>query len=144
MAPPYIRPSSPLFLAATSFMMFVFPFLFVLRRHDQDDEDNEAPLHSAVVRFLTSICSRLWRGDFRYTQICLCVLSCYAFFCTSGEAILDTLKNFVRGLATIVCASGEAVLGTLKYVNASFLAITVSRLRRGDLGTQRYFPKHFD
>ena len=37
---------------------------------DEDDEHDEAPLYSAVVRFLTKFVSRLRRGDFRYTKIC--------------------------------------------------------------------------
>ena len=42
---------------------------------DGDDEDDEAPLYSAVVRFLTKECSRLPRDDFRYTKMCLRTLS---------------------------------------------------------------------
>ena len=36
---------------------------------DADDEDDEAPLYSAVVRSLTKLFSCLRRGDFGYTKM---------------------------------------------------------------------------
>ena len=59
--------------------------------------------------FVLRFCSRLRRGDFRYTTICF-----QKHFYT----------QFVR-------ASGEAISGTQRYFSKDFLLI-FSRLRRGD------------
>ena len=67
--------------------------------------------------FLIEFCSRLRRGDFRYTTILFKAFS-YSKFFASGEAILGTQRCFsTHFLIIIFFASGEAILGTQRYLD---------------------------
>ena len=61
-------------------------------------EANLGTIKYVSKRFVSQICSRLRRGDFRYTKLCS----------------VHALRFFVR-------ASGEAILGTLKYFSQRFI-----------------------